>query len=128
VFERRLPRWSLGVFVFSFCYTLSVLGRLEDDVPQLPVLVALLLTVACIMLFILLIQTVSLELRPISVMTAVTRDTRQVIEELFPEPFRAAAPLAARPRPAREDVRRTFTHRGRFGVLRSVDREALVEM
>jgi len=28
VFERRLPRWTLGVFVFSFCYTLAVLGRL----------------------------------------------------------------------------------------------------
>lgn len=87
VFETRLSRATLAAFVFSYIYSLAALGRVEGRVPQLPVLLVILSSLAGIALFIGLIQSASQDLRPISVLAAVAEDTRTVIEAVYPHPF-----------------------------------------
>jgi len=43
-FEQRLTKLTVGAFVFAWVYSLSALGRVEDRVPQLPVAIAILLS------------------------------------------------------------------------------------
>ena len=38
----RLLKWALGTFVFTFTYSIAVLSRIEDVVPQLPMVVVVL--------------------------------------------------------------------------------------
>lgn len=91
VLESRLTKQTLGVFAFSFTYTMAVLGRIEDRVPQLPVLIALFLSLGCVALFLYLIQTAGQSFRPVVIMTEVAADTRAAIDKAYPEFFQAAS-------------------------------------
>ena len=66
IFESRIAKLTLSVFVFTYTYTLAALGRIEDRVPQLPVLVAVLSGLISIILFLYLIQKVSQSFRPVT--------------------------------------------------------------
>lgn len=91
ILESRLTKQTLGVFAFSFTYTMAVLGRIEDRVPQLPVLIAVFLSLGCVALFLFLIQTAGQSFRPVVIMTEVAADTRAAIDKAYPRPFQAAS-------------------------------------
>ena len=84
VFENRLAKLTLGAFVFSYTYTLAALGRIEDRVPQLPVLIAVLSSLFSVALFLYLIQKVSQSFRPVMILTRVAVDTRAAISAVYP--------------------------------------------
>src|SRR4029079_8535547 len=44
-FSNRMSQLTLSLFVFTYIFTLATLGRIEDKVPQLTTLVAVLATV-----------------------------------------------------------------------------------
>jgi uncharacterized membrane protein len=128
IFETRLIKSALGSFVFSYTYTLAALGRIEDRVPQLPVLVAILSSLFSVALFLYLIQKVSESFRPVMIFTGVAANTRTAIRAVYPSPFstrkeeRADAHLNSTP------ARRTIVHSGRSSVVLAFDAAGLVEI
>jgi uncharacterized membrane protein len=84
VFAMPWVKVTLGVFTFTFAYTLSALGRVEERVPDLHVGIAVLLNLACILGFFLFVQHLSGGLRPSSMMRFVADRGRSVIEQVYP--------------------------------------------
>ncbi len=62
-FQSTVLKAALGLFVFTFIYGVAVLGRLEDQVLQLPVFLSVLLSVASIGTFLFVVEFVGKELR-----------------------------------------------------------------
>jgi len=127
VFESPIAKLTLSVFTFSYTYALAALGRIEDRVPQLPVLVAVLSSLLSIALFLYLIQKVSQGFRPVMILTRLAADTRAAIDAVYPNRFGAS--MADRsdadlgPLPAA----RTIVHGGYSGVVLAFDAVGLVE-
>jgi uncharacterized membrane protein len=127
VLESRLTKQTLGVFAFSFTYTMAVLGRIEDRVPQLPVFIAVFLSLGCVALFLFLIQTAGQSFRPVVIMTQVAADTRAAIDKAYPRPFQAASeqhldlPLSPAPAP------RTVFHDGPARTVLAFHLEGLIQ-
>jgi uncharacterized membrane protein len=128
LFETRLARVTLAAFVFSYIYSLAALGRVEDRVPQLPVLLVILSSLLDIGLFIGLIQAASHDLRPVSVLTKVADDTRTVIEAVYPRPFAPGTRERSGAGSSPAQPTRTITHRGRSAVVLAFDVGGLVEI
>jgi uncharacterized membrane protein len=95
VFALPWVRVTLALFTFSYTYTLAALGRVEDRVPDLHVGVAVLLNLACILVFFLFVQRLSRGLRPGTLMREVADRGRAVIEEVYPAPYDPARPEVA---------------------------------
>ncbi|HEY7304136.1 MAG TPA: DUF2254 domain-containing protein [Bryobacteraceae bacterium] len=128
-FQSRVLKRSLGLFVFTFVYATSVLGRLEEHVLQLPVLLVLLLSVLSIGVFLFVVEHISKELRPVTVVTSVAREGALVIQSSYPHPWASASSL----RPAHTTALgqhgfRTVSHSGRPGVIVAFDVEGLAEL
>ncbi len=62
-------------------------GRIDDTVPQLPVMFAIFCNLACIVLFFWFGQWLEESLRPISVLRTVAEEGRAVVEHVYPDPF-----------------------------------------
>jgi uncharacterized membrane protein len=75
---------ALGILTFAYCYTLAALGRVEARVPDLHVGIAVLLNLACIVVFFLFVQRLSSALRPDSLVQLVAHRAEQVIDEVYP--------------------------------------------
>ena len=85
--EDRDVKWIIGIFVFSHTYSLFALGRIEDRVPVLPVVVALFLNLTCLAVFLYLIQLVGQSFRAIKILTVIAADTKKVILTMFPQRY-----------------------------------------
>lgn len=127
VLESRLVKATLSFFVFSFAYTLAVLGRIEDGTPQLPVLLAVLLNLLSIAVFLYLLQEVGRSLRPSVVLSRIGADTEAAIRAVFPEPVSVSS-LPARKEFTPAPGQWTVKHEGPAGVFRAFDAEGLVEI
>jgi uncharacterized membrane protein len=125
-FESRSIRSTLGAFVFSFAYSAAALGRVEERVPQLPALLAIVLGLMSVALFLRMIQGVGLSFRPITILTRVGEDTRSVIDTLYPRAH--AAPGEPRPALGPAAGGRTIEHRGRSAVVLGFDAAGLAEI
>ena len=86
VYRSRVLKLSLTFFVFSFTYTLALLSRIEDAVPQVSLWVAVYSSVFCIGLFVYMIDHVGKSLRPVSVLTRVGSMGQDVILDVYPRP------------------------------------------
>jgi uncharacterized membrane protein len=84
VFGLPWVRGTLAVFVFTYGYTLAALGRVEGSVPDLHVGVAVVLNLACIVVFFLFVQRLSFGLRPSTIIRRVSNIGRGVIEQVYP--------------------------------------------
>jgi uncharacterized membrane protein len=138
VFAMPGVKVALGLFTFTYAYTLSALGRVEDRVPDLHVGVAVLLNLLCIVVFFLFVQRLSSGLRPSTMMRLVADRGREVIEQVYPlayDPKRPEqAPSGALPTAAVQEVE--FTGPSgvvmAFGVAELVrvarDADAVVEL
>lgn len=94
VFAMRWLKVTLGAFTFTFAYTLGALARVEDRTPDLHVGVAVLLNLACIVVFFLFVQRLSAGLRPSTMARAVADRTRDVIAQVYPSPYDPGQPEA----------------------------------
>jgi len=128
IFESRSAKATLGVFVFSFTYAVAALGRIEERVPQLPVLVAILSSLGSVALFLYLIQEVSRNFRPVVILARVADDTRRVIERIYPRRFSPQG--GGRPEPGLDPAlaERSITHGGASGYLLDFDRSGLIDI
>lgn len=80
-------RWVLSLFTFAYTFTIAAAGRIEIATPQLSVALAIVLNLACIAIFFWFVQDLGCSLRPISVLVAVAREGRGVIESVYPQTF-----------------------------------------
>jgi uncharacterized membrane protein len=91
-FKSNVLKASLALFVFTFIYSLSVLARLEDRVPELPVFVTVLLSLASIGTFLFVVEYVGKELRPATVVARVAQEGLSVIRSVYPIRYSDASP------------------------------------
>jgi uncharacterized membrane protein len=128
IFETRLIRLTLSAFVFSYTYTLAALGRIEDRVPQLPVMIAILSSLISVALFLYMIQKSSQNLRPVMILSQVADDTRKVIHAVYPNPFSTRKGEHSDPDPHLTPAKRTIVHGGRSGVVLTLETSRLVKI
>jgi uncharacterized membrane protein len=121
-FQSSALKLSLGLFVFTFVYGTSVLGRLEERVLQLPVFLTLLLTILNIGVFLFIVEYIGKELRPVTVVTKVAREGLSVIESVYPHPWTSASAGGLGFTTFRKRYNdRSVNHTGRPGVIVAFD-------
>ena len=128
IFEAPFIKVALSTFVFSFSYALAALGRIDDRVPQLPLLIAVVSSLASVALFLYLIQSASENLRPVIILTQVAADTRSVIAALYPNSLSIRQGAHPGPDVALPPAARTIVHHGRSGVVLAFNASGLVEI
>ena len=128
VFENTLTKLTIGAFVFTWVYTLAAVARVEERVPQLSILLAILLSLASVGLFFHLVQSASESLRPVKTLTDVAHDTRAVIESVYPSKFSDTGREASGPTPSSIAAVRTIAHRARSGVVLAFDVRGLAHL
>jgi uncharacterized membrane protein len=128
VYRNRVLKFALTLFVFAFTYTLGALARIEDSVPQVSVWLAVYSSVACIGVFLYMIDHVGKGLRPVSVLTTVGTRGQEVVKAVYPRlvagtvDARTNVPLARAGEPSRiVEARRT-------GVVLAFDVAGLVDL
>jgi uncharacterized membrane protein len=119
---------ALGSLTFTYAYTLSALGRVEDRVPDLHVTVAVLLNLGCIIVFFRFVQQLSVGLRPGALVLYVADQAVDVIEQVYPAEFDPARPehATSSARPNTPGTVVEFT--GRCGVVMAFTVPGLVRL
>jgi uncharacterized membrane protein len=84
VFRRLTEKLSLGFFVFTYVFSVSVQGRIGNPVPHLAVFLTAIFSVVSIGVFLFLVGYIGKSLRPISVYTRVAAEGGQAIKALSP--------------------------------------------
>jgi uncharacterized membrane protein len=107
----------LCALTFTYTYTLSALSRVEDRVPDLHVSVAVLLNLACIVVFFRFVQQLSVGLRPVSLTLLVADRAQQVFEEVYPQPYDPERPEAATSGVLPASPTQVMEFAGRSGVV-----------
>lgn len=125
-FEQRLTKLTVGAFVFAWVYSLSALGRVEDRVPQLPVLIAILLSLVGVVLFLYLVQSAVQGMRPITILTDIADETRAVIGAVYPERFSSDGGEHSRLDQDRRLGSRAIQYRGHSSVVLALDIDRLL--
>ncbi len=128
VIREFMVNWSyrivLGLFVFTFIYSVSALARTTNVVHQLTIFLAIFLNIASIGAFLFLIDYVLRNFRPSAIVNRISTQGLQVVEECYPFPSVSAEP--EEPLNLGRPVR-TILHEGKSGVLLAVDVEGLVD-
>jgi uncharacterized membrane protein len=128
-FQSSVLKASLGLFVFTFVYGASILGRLEEHVLQLPVFLSLLLTVVCIGDFLFVVEYIGKELRPVTVVSRVAREGLAVIRDVYPRGLsRTSDPPPDLDTLLKENCCRCVKYHGRPGVIIAFDVAGLVQL
>ncbi|HSQ54518.1 MAG TPA: DUF2254 domain-containing protein [Gemmata sp.] len=92
VFAMPWVRITLGLFTFTYAYTLAALGRIEDQVPHLLIGIAVILNLGCILGFYFFVQNLSYGLRSTSMMQLVADRGLRVIEQVYPRKYNGTIP------------------------------------
>ncbi len=127
-FRDRVTSFALTVFVFTFSFSLAVLARIDASVPQITAWVVTYSNVACVGIYLYLIDHVGRMLRPVSLLSRVAAEGRSVIQAVYPRRLveRVESPADAADLPTGTPSR-TIEHSG-DGVLLAFDQAGLVEL
>lgn len=84
-FRSRTLKSSLGLFIFTFVYSMSVVARgAEQNIGQLAITLVIALTIISVCVFLYVVEHVSKQLRPVTVMAEVASDGHHVIRAVYP--------------------------------------------
>ncbi|MDN5750685.1 MAG: DUF2254 domain-containing protein [Pseudonocardia sp.] len=125
----RTIQWSLGIFVATFVYAMTVirtvLGTNADGafVPRIAVTVAFLLVLASVGLFIVYISHIANMIRVSSIIATIGEQSRRLIEDRYPA---GPPPPTSTPTPTLPDTATVVANR-RPGVVVSVNERGLTE-
>jgi uncharacterized membrane protein len=125
--RNEVVRYTVGLFMFTLLFAVSVQGRIDAKVHQLPLFVASALAVACFAAFLYLIDSASKLLRPITILTNVGNSGIAVIKDVYPEPS-LGPDVAKNQRQKLGSPDRVIQHRGTSSIVLSVDINALVDL
>ncbi len=107
----------LGIFTFSFIYTLAALSRVDQTVPQLPVALAVVWNLLSIIVFVRFVYQLGVGLRPIAILEDVGLEGRRVVESVYPHLFDPAHESNAPSGPRRPSPTRIIDHTGASGTV-----------
>lgn len=126
-FRDRVTKFALGFFVFTYMLSLAVLWRIDDRVPQLPLMAVVFTTLTSIPVFLYLIDRLGKSLRPVTVVTQVAAEGLQAIEAMYPHQVSGADNGGPIPSSRAFDAPgRVIEHRGSSGVLLAFHQAGLV--
>jgi uncharacterized membrane protein len=129
IFGDRFSKLVVGVFVFVYTYSLVILARLEAPVPLISGLLIGYGSLACVAMFVVLIDRLGKELRPVRILTSVAAEGRTVIRSVYPEPMRErAAEEMPTERVALGTPARVIEHRAASGVVLAFDAKGLLRL
>lgn len=127
-FSNRIAQRTLGFFVFNYTYCLSILSRIDDSVPQLSVVLAVVCTLIGIVVLFWFAQQLGTSLRPVSILQSVGEATRKVVDEVYPQKF--IADVSQRPS-WKDEVKglnsNIIGYHSHSGVLLAIDTQQLME-
>jgi uncharacterized membrane protein len=124
----NVVRYSVGLFTFALVFAVTALNRLEGNVHQLVALVVALLGIACMAMFLFLIDYAARLLRPVSILAKVSEGGIAVIRAVYPHPAAGLRTHAAAGGDAIGAVRRVVEHKGRSEIVLAVDLPRLVAL
>ena len=129
-FRSRTVKASLGLFVFNLIYSMAVVARgTEGNLGQLATAMVIVLTVVSICVFLFVVEHVSKQLRPATVMADVASEGLHVIRAVYPrmvtELDSARHANGLRPLDLPD---RVIRHAGQPGVIQAVDIVGLREI
>jgi uncharacterized membrane protein len=91
-FRSRALKASLGLFVFTLIYSMAVVARgTEGNIGQLATAMVIVLTVISICVFLYVVEHVSKELRPVTVMAEIAEEAIQVIRAVYPKTLKQSS-------------------------------------
>jgi uncharacterized membrane protein len=128
VFRDPVTKFALTVFVFTFTFSLAVLVRVDTSVPGLTARIAAYSCVACLGVFLYLIDHVGKSLRPSGALRAVALLGREVIENVYPQRLADALHASREPSCALTGEPTSTVTNLSEGVVMAVDIEGLVSM
>jgi uncharacterized membrane protein len=129
VFKDAYSKAALAVFVFTYTYSLVCLSRLEEPVQLLSGILCAYGSLTCLAFFLLLIDRLGKELRPVRILTGVAAEGRKVIRSIYPrtlaEANRADSPARSTSLGKRS---RVITHNCDPGFVLAFDDEGLMQV
>lgn len=120
--QDRPVRITIGLIVLTYTLSIGTLGRIEETVLQLSILVCVLLSLVTIGMFLYMIDYSLKALRPVSVIERVATSGRKVIHDVYPDELDAERDIRRTvwtTRPAAPD--RTLLHEDFSAVLLAAD-------
>ena len=121
----NVVRYSVGLFVFTLVFAVMALNRLDETVYDIVSLLTAMLAIACMAMFLFLIDYAARLLRPVSILARVGDEGASVIKAVYPEPA-SAAPEVERAFVAPEGHRRVVPYSGASAIVLAVDLDTLV--
>lgn len=118
-------KYTVGLFIFTLMFALSVQNKMEKDVHQFVMLVATLLGIMSFAAFFYLIDYASRLLRPISILTRVGETGLAVIQGVYPETS-LDPDVRQVERPAPGDTDLVVRHQGTSAIVLAANLELLM--
>jgi uncharacterized membrane protein len=120
ILEDKPSQLAIGIFVGTFAHAILALREVQTDgggvVPGVAVVVAFLLVIVSIMVLVWYVNHIGRSLRVSALIELVGRDTRKLLDQMYPD--QGTAPLHQRPTMCAQ----------RSGVITRIDHDALVEI
>ena len=129
-FRSRILKASLGLFVFTLIYSMAVVARgTEGKLGQLATAMIIVLTVVSICVFLFVVENVSKQLRPVTVMADVASEGLEVIRVVYPRRIEPDGVVDGDSDKAFLVVpSRVIHYDGEHGVLQALDIGGLVDV
>ena len=129
-FRSRTLKASLGLFVFTLIYSMAVVTRgIEGNIGHLATAMVIVLTIISICVFLYVVEHVSKQLRPVTVMADIASDGLQVIKAVYPRRFEQHGVLEGESNEASLGLpSRVIPHEGKPGVVLALDVGTLVDV
>ncbi len=129
-FRSRALKASLGLFVFTLIYSMAVVGRgTEQNIGQLVTAMVVVLTIISICVFLYVVEHVSKELRPVTVMASIASEGLKVIKSVYPRMLDHDGGVEEELDETVAGVpARVIIHVGKPGVVQALDIETLVDI
>jgi uncharacterized membrane protein len=129
VFKDPYTKTALAVFVFEYTFSLVVLSRLDGQVHVASGMLCGYGTLACLAVFLLLIDRLGKELRPVRILTTVAAEGRNVIRRIYPQLLSETNGSVTPEEPlSLGKPSRIVTHRGGPGVILAFDDAGLLKL
>ena len=122
----NVVRYSVGLFFYSLVFSISALDRLQNEVYALVSILVAILGIACMAVFLFLIDYAARLLRPVSVVARVGDDGLRVIRAVYPRLALEGADEPDARALALGQPFRIVCHAGRSESVLAVDMETLL--
>jgi uncharacterized membrane protein len=122
--QDTVVRYTVGLFMFTLIFAVTIQDRLDDKVYQLPLFVVGCFALLCFAAFLYLIDHAAKLLRPISILARVATAGLAVIEDVYPDRTHGRGSSKSL-RHTLPPLDRVIHHRGNSGIVLAVDVEAL---